>query len=79
MKGGRPGRHQLVKNEGILCDKHTGSAFTIWAIILPSGMAYLLSAQGPGKTDIPLWPCLYQLLLKGETRAENDPEEKGNP
>ncbi len=38
-------------------------------------MAYLLSAQGPGETEIPLWPRLYDLLLKGETGAGDDNEE----
>ncbi len=74
VKGGSAGRHQLVKVEGIICDKQAGSAFTGWAIILPSGMAYLLSAQGPGETDIPLWPRLYQLLSKGETGADDNQE-----
>ncbi len=44
VKGGSPGRHQLVKVEGVFCDRRAGSAFTFWAIILPSGIAYLLSA-----------------------------------
>lgn len=74
VKGGGPGRHQLVKLEGVVCDKRTGSSFTIWAIVLPSGTAYLLSAQGPGETDIPLWPRLYELLLKGEVGTQDDPK-----
>ncbi len=72
VKGGAPGRHQLVKIEGIICDGHAGSAFTIWAIILPSGMAYLLSAQGPGETEIPLLSRMFQLLLKGEMGLTDD-------
>ncbi len=71
-KGGGPGKHQLVKVDGVFCDRQAGSSFTIWAIILPSGLAYLLSAQGPGETDIPLWPRLYALLLKGETGTGDD-------
>ncbi len=61
--------------EGIICDKRAGSAFTVWAIILPSGMTYLLPAQGPGETDIPLWPRLYALLLKGKTGTGDDAGE----
>ncbi len=72
VKGGSPGRHQLVKVDGVICDKRAGSSFTVWAVILPSGMAYLLSAQGPGDTEIPLWPRLYELLLKGEEGAKDD-------
>ncbi len=56
VKGGGPGRHQLVKVDGVICNKRAGSSFTLWAIILQSGMAYLLSAQDPGETCIPLWP-----------------------
>ncbi len=79
VKGSGPGRHQLVKFEGVLCDKHAGSAFTIWAIILLSGIAYLLSAQGSGETDIPPWPRLYQLLLKGELGTKDDAEKEDAP
>ncbi len=75
VKGGGPGKHQLVKVDGVICDKKAGSSFTVWAVILPSGMAYLLSAQGPGETEIPLWPRLYDLLLKGETGTGDDNEE----
>ncbi len=79
VKGGRPGEHQLVKVDGVICDKQAGVSFTIWAIILPSGMAYVLSAQDPGETDIPLWPRLYQLFLKVEGEADNEKERRESP
>ncbi len=72
VKGGAAGGHQLVKVEGVICDRRAGSAFTVWAIILPSGTPYLLSAQGPGGTDVPLWPRLHEFLIMGDLESKDD-------
>ncbi len=46
IRGGAPGGHQLAEVEGVLVYGGVGTAFTAWAIILPSGRIYLLSFQG---------------------------------
>ena len=45
IRGGAPGGHQLAEVEGVLVDHSVATAFTAWAIILPSGRTYLVSIQ----------------------------------
>ncbi len=70
IRGGVPGRHQLAEVEGILTCLGVATSFTAWAIILPSGMVYLLSIQDAWNRTVPVIPYLYSLLL---------PEKAGRP
>ncbi len=69
VKTGKEGGFQLVKLELIAARTSAASACTIWAIILPSGRPYLLSAWGPGEQDFPLDLNLVGKLLDAQIKA----------
>ncbi len=68
---GQPGRHQLLRGEGVICGKGVATAFTIWATLLPSGMLYLLSVTGPVDKMIPVLPRVYELLIRAGEAADD--------
>ncbi len=73
IRGGSPSGHQLAEVEGILTCLGTATAFTAWAIVLPSGRVYLLSIQDAWDRDVPVIPYLYSLLLgKKDDRSRSN-------
>ena len=73
VETGQPGQHQIVRAEGVLCDRHAGTSFTVWAIVQPNGMAYLLSVKGPQEEHVPVLSRFFELLVRaGESPGEGD-------
>jgi len=76
VETGQPGKHQIVQAEGVLCDRHAGTSFTVWAIIQPNGMAYLLSVKGPNEEHIPVLSRFFELLVR-EAESPDEGDARG--
>ncbi len=73
IRGGSPSGHQLAEVEGILTCLGIATAFTAWAIVLPSGRVYLLSIQDAWDRDVPVIPYIYSLFMsKKDDRSRSN-------